>query len=98
MGYIVEITEDKVGKVSDHIEKALRHMGKAMQCVEDWMSESDMGERYMGERGSYGQGGSQMRHSGSQGGSHGGRSYYGNRMDDDDDEEMGERRGRRRYR
>ena len=98
MGYIVEITEDKVGKVSDHIEKALKHMGKAMQCVEDWMSENDMGERYMGERGSYGQGGSSGSYGNRSNSGNGGRSYYGNRMDDDDDEEMGERRGRRRYR
>lgn len=32
---IIEITEDKISSLSEHIEKALRHAGKAMQCVED---------------------------------------------------------------
>lgn len=90
---MIEITEDKVDKVSGHIEKALKYMGKAMQCVEQWMEESEG----MGERGSYGQRGS--------GGSMGSRSLvsrspYRNVIEEEDDEEeemgMAERRRRRR--
>lgn len=86
MGYIVEVSDEKVEKVSDHIEKALKYMGKAMQCVEQWMEESEG----MGQRGSGGSMGSR---------SLGSRSAFGSRFDDDDDDdEMGlaERRRRRR--
>jgi hypothetical protein len=98
MGYLIEISEKKVNKLSDHIEESLKHLGKAMQCVSEWMEE---GEGY-GERNDY------------RGGSYGDRGRYGNRYDgmnyrggsmgyrEDDDDEwerdemMGERRGRRR--
>lgn len=52
MGYLIEISESKKEKLSEHIEKALHEMGKAMACVEQFGS---MGERY-GER----QGGGSM--------------------------------------
>jgi hypothetical protein len=93
---MIEIEEKKVEKMSESIENALKYMGKAMQCIDEVMSEHDMGERYMGERGNYGQGGSSYGgHSG--GGSYGSRMVYGNRWeDDDDDDEMKERRRRRR--
>ena len=98
MGYIVEITEDKVEKVSDNIEKALKYMGKAMQCIEQMME----GSESMGERGNFGQrgpaGGSYETRAGegSGGGSMGSRNMYDSRFDDDDDDDMGERRRRRR--
>lgn len=99
MGYLIEISENKVNKLSDHIEESLKHLGKAMQCVSEWMEE---GEGY-GERGG---------RYGNRGGSQGGSSY-GNRYnmgyrggsmayrEDDDDEwereeMMAERRGSRR--
>ena len=98
MGYMIETTEHKVGKLSEHIEQSLRHMGKAMQCVDEWMEESHgSGQGY---RGGYG-----MR---SEGGRYGGGSYgnrypmtggmgYRDEEDDDwDEDNMGERRGRRR--
>lgn len=66
MGYIIEVTEDKMSGLSEHIEKALRHAGKAMQCIEDmydgghgygerdeddWDDDDDrMGERRYGRR------------------------------------------------
>lgn len=90
---IIEITEDKVSKLSEHIEQGLRHVGKAMQCVESMME--DYGERggmgyreYSGSR--YGSGHHTQRY---------GERYpmYGYRDEDwDDDDEMNERRGRRR--
>lgn len=87
----IEISESKKEKLSEHIEKALHEMGKAMACVEQFDGEygqrggysTRYGSRYedMGERGSYGY------RSGSMG--------Y---KDDEDDDDMmwGERRGRRR--
>ena len=81
----IEISEKKMEDLSEHIEKALKYMGKAMQCVSAAMEESDMGER--GGRGDY-DGRSMM----------GSRGGYGNRDDewDDDDEMMAERRRRSR--
>ena len=88
MGYLIEISEQKKEKLSEHIEKALHELGKAMACVEQFGGEygqrdGSYGNRYddeMGMRGDYGS-----------------RGNYGSRMgyrDDDDDEMMwGERRG-----
>lgn len=81
MGYLIEISEQKKEKLSEHIEKALHEMGKAMAAVEQ-MGGGEYGSRYddMGMRGDYGS-----------------RGNYGSRMgyrDDEDDEMMwGERRG-----
>ena len=33
--YIIEITEDKLHSMAEHVEKGLKHMGKLMQCLED---------------------------------------------------------------
>ena len=45
MGYIIEITEHKKEKLSEHIENALHEMGRAMQCVES-LGEHEYGHRY----------------------------------------------------
>ena len=86
MGYMIEISESKKEKLSEHIEKALHEMGKAMACVEQFGSMGERGGSYgsryddMGERGRYGM-----------------RGSYGMRDDDDwEDDEMGERRRRSR--
>ena len=43
---IIKITEHKKEKLSDYAEKALKNMGKLMQCIEDLDEEDDdMGER-----------------------------------------------------
>ena len=34
MKYMIEVKEDKVEKLSEHIEKGLHHLGRAMTCVE----------------------------------------------------------------
>jgi hypothetical protein len=52
MGYMIEITEHKKEKLSEHIENALHEMGRAMQCVET------LGEHEYGHRDSYGMRGS----------------------------------------
>lgn len=94
------IEESKMNKLSEHIEEGLRHMGKAMQCVDQWVEESGMGERGgMNYRGGsygsrYGQGGSRYGNRYDEMGYRGG---YGMRDDDEwEDEEMGERRRRNR--
>lgn len=54
----IKITTKKKEKMSEHAEKALKHMGKLMQCIEELGEDDDMGERYgnrygnrfMGER------------------------------------------------
>lgn len=80
MGYIIEITEHKREKLSEHIESALHEMGKAMQCVES-MAEG-YGERQPRDyRDDYG-----MR----------GYMGYRDHDDWDDDEMGERRRGRRR--
>ena len=102
---VIEITEKKYDKLSEHIEESLRHLGKAMSCI------AEIGEPY----------GLGYRDDESMGYPHEGRSYrkdmmgsrygmrsrydnYGQRgdygyKDDDDwdeDEMMGERRRRSR--
>ena len=57
-----QVEEDKIDKISEHLEQGLRHIGKVMQCVEDMKSGGTgmMGQRvgyrgngYMGEREDY---------------------------------------------
>lgn len=43
--YMVEITEDKVCGLYDNIEKGLKYIGKAMQCIDELKSESRHGHR-----------------------------------------------------
>lgn len=63
---VIRIEESKVDKLSDHIEQSLKHLGKAMSCVES-LAEGGYGERDdddddddMGMRGGY-RGGYGMR-------------------------------------
>lgn len=35
MGYMIEITEDKLGTLAENAEKMLRYGGKVMQCIDD---------------------------------------------------------------
>lgn len=93
----IQIEEKKMDKLSEHLEEGLRHFGKAMQCVDEWMQDSNMGERggSMGYRGGrYGNRYEDMTMRGGRGG------YMGYRDDENDDEweEMQERRGGRRRR
>lgn len=92
---MIQIEEDSAMELKEHAKKALKHMGKLMECVEELCEESQMGER-----GGYGNrgGGRYGNRGGYSGGSGGG---YGNRMgsredewDDDEDDDFGERRGR----
>lgn len=66
MGYMIEISESKLGTLAENAEKMLRYGGKVMQCIDELshgrMNERDeeywerddmndrMNERYMDER------------------------------------------------
>lgn len=43
---VIKITEHKKEKLSDYAEKALKNMGKLMQCIEDLDEDDEMGERF----------------------------------------------------
>ena len=80
---MIEITEHKKEKLSEHIENALHEMGRAMQCVES-----------LGEQHEYGH---RDRNVTRYDGDYGMRGSYGMREHDDwDDDDMGERRRYRR--
>lgn len=86
--YMIEIETKEMDKASEYAEKALKYMGKVMQCLTEWGEEGGYGERG-------GQGG------GSYDSRYGMRSRYDNYgyRDDEDwemDDEMGERRRRSR--
>lgn len=95
MGYMIEIESKDMQHASEYAEKALKYMGKVMQCISSWEDEAGYGERgdmnYREEDEEYGR--SMM----------GGRKNYGTRSsmgyrDEDYDDEMSERRGSRRRR
>lgn len=84
----IKITSKKRDKMSEHAEKALKHMGKLMQCIEELGEDDDMEERY--GTGRYGAGGERYPMD---------RTRMNGRddWDEDDDErtpQMGERRRR----
>lgn len=83
----IKITSKKRDKMSEHAEKALKHMGKLMQCIEELGEDDDMDERY--GTGRYGAGGERYPME---------RTRMNGRDDweEDDDERtpMGERRRR----
>ena len=89
---MIEIETKEMDKASEYAEKALKYMGKVMQCLTEWEDEGGYGERgrsqegysrsMMSSRGGYG-----MR---------GGDMPYRDEEEWDDDDMMGERRGRRR--
>lgn len=43
--YMIKISEDKIGTLAENIEKGLRYMGKAMQCIDELQNEGGYGER-----------------------------------------------------
>ena len=94
--YMIEIETKEMDKASEYAEKALKYMGKVMQCLTEWDEEGGYGER--GGR----QGGSSY---GSRYGMRSRYDNYGQREDygmrggyrDDEEWEMGERRRRGRY-
>lgn len=96
---IVEITEDKIGKMSEYAEKMLRYGGKLMSCLDGINEEHGLhhrgyGDRY-GEPIVYGGGERIIRHSGRMNyRDHEGWDDMDDRYDDDDIHER-RRRSRR---
>lgn len=89
---VIEITEDKREKLSHNVEKALKYMGKVMQCLDTLDDDEEMGYRE-NESGGYRGGMSNRQPMGRR---RGGGSM-GERDDDwEDDDDMGERRRRSR--
>ena len=79
MGYkMIEITTEKQGELMEHAEKAYKHVGKMLECIEQ-MGAGKMGQREddewyirrMGERSRYGMRDDNMM---------GERRHYGSRM------------------
>lgn len=94
MGYMIEIETKEMDKASDYAEKALKYMGKVMQCISSWEDEAygergGMNYREHEEYGRYG------KHSG---GMNERYPYMGMRDDENYEDEMNERRGGRRRR
>lgn len=94
MGYMmIEVSESKLGKMSEYAEDALHAMGRLMSCLSSLeggygeRSEGRYGNRYGGDMG-YRHDDEEMRM--------GMRGRMGYREMDDDDDDFGERRGRRR--
>ena len=106
---VIEITEKKYDKLSEHIEESLRHLGKAMSCISEIGEPYGLGyrdEESMGYREGYSHEGRSYRKDmmGSRYGmrsrydNYGQRGDYGYKDDEDWDEDdmMGERRRRSR--
>ena len=93
---MIEIETKEMDKASEYAEKALKYMGKVMQCLTEWDEEGGYGER-SGSQGGYSRSmmGSRSGY-GSRYGMRGGDMSYRDEEEWEDDEMMGERRGRRR--
>lgn len=93
--YIVEIETKEMEKASEYAEKALKYMGKVMQCISSWEDEA-YGERdgmnYRGG-GSYGNRSNQGGRYGDYGNRRGSMGYRDEEEWDDEDDMMQERRG-----
>lgn len=103
MGYLIEISESKVSKMSEYAEDALHAMGRLMSCISS-LENGGYGERSEGGRygNRYGGGsmGNRREDEEMRMGMRGRMGYRDEEEDEDwdDDEMMGQRRGRRRRR
>lgn len=89
---IIEIETKEMEKASEYVEKALKYMGKVMQCISSWEDEA------YGERGVTNYRNEDDEHSRSMMGgykTHGMRGDM-NYRDEEWDDEINERRSRRR--
>lgn len=101
--YMIQIESNEMHKASDYAEKALKYMGKVMQCISSWEDEYGYGEREsygsrygerggQGSRGGYGSRYDEMSERGRYG-SRGGSMGYRDEEEWDEEESIGERRG-----
>lgn len=75
MGYMIEIEKHDAMELSDHIEKALHHAGRAMSIAEEMCNGGEMGYRS----------GMGYRNNGGYRGYHGGIGYRDEEMPEYDD-------------
>ena len=104
MGFsVIEISEDKFGKMAEYTEKMLKYGGKLMSCISEMGEDYGMSfrdeERYR-ERGgmNYREHEEYGRYGKHSGGMNERYPYMGMRDDEDYEDEMNERRGGRRRR
>lgn len=104
MGFsVIEISEDKFGKMAEYTEKMLKYGGKLMSCISEMGEEYGMSfrdeERYR-ERGgmNYREHEEYGRYGKHSGGMNERYPYMGMRDDEDYEDEINERRGGRRRR
>lgn len=102
MGFsVIEISEDKFGKMAEYTEKMLKYGGKLMSCISEMGEDYGMSfrdeERYR-ERGGMNYRDEDEEYGRSMMGGHRGYGMRGgmNYRDEDWDDEINERRGRRR--
>ena len=91
---LIEISENKLHKMSEYTEDALHAMGRLMSCIS--ALEGGYGERSEGRYGNRYGGGDMGYRNEDEEMRMGMRGRMGYREMDDDDEDFGERRGRRR--
>jgi hypothetical protein len=91
MKYMIEVKEDKVEKLSEHIEKGLHHLGRAMTCVE-----AMLGQEYNDRGGMNYRDYEKGRYNRMDDGMNERYPHYVNYRDDEWDEDFNERRGGRR--
>lgn len=103
MGYLIEISDNKLDKMSEYVEEMLWAGGELMHCLEKVKGKSGYGEREsygsrygerggQGSRGGYGSRYDEMSERGRYG-SRGGSMGYRDEEEWDEEESMGERRG-----
>lgn len=104
MGFsVIEISEDKFGKMAEYTEKMLKYGGKLMSCISEMGEDYGMSfrdeERYR-ERGgmNYREHEEYGRYGKHSGGMNERYPYMGMRDDEDYEDEINERRGGRRRR
>jgi hypothetical protein len=93
--YMIEIESNEMHKASDYAEKALKYMGKVMQCISSWEDESGYGERGNSYNSRYGNRYDEISERRGRYGSRGGSMGYRDEeeWDEEEWESMGERRG-----
>jgi hypothetical protein len=104
MGFsVIEISEDKFGKMAEYTEKMLKYGGKLMSCISEMGEEYGMSfrdEEHYRERGgmNYREHEEYGRYGKHSGGMNERYPYMGMRDEEDYEDEMNERRGGRRRR
>ena len=68
--YMIEISEDKIDSLVEHVSKSIKYLGKVAECLEEMRSEGYEDEDEYDERDKYAAGGGRAMYR------RGGRSRY----------------------